>query len=244
MLIKYSQIHPNTDVLSPIDRETWQIIGEVSNLNRSSRVIELASGKGAFARFLAEKFGCRIEGFDADADFVAYSNRKAAEQDLSSLADFRCRHINKLKVEPHAYELGVCLGALYIFREAGWKVLTEAVKPQGYLAISDMFCKKTPAPKAVMDVFFEEEEQPHTLQDIRRWYTQRGFNILREEECSRKAWLEYYDLTRSAFQALAKEHASNMIAQREVAEAAEEDRLFRKYGGDFVGYMTFMMKRS
>lgn len=154
LLIKYSQIHPNTDVLSPIDRETWQIIGEVSNLNRSSRVIELASGKGAFARFLAERFGCRVDGFDADADFVEYSNRKAAEQGLSSLVDFRCCDINGLKVEPHQYELGACLGALYMFREAGWKVLTEAVKAQGHLAISDMFCKKPPAPKAVMDVFF------------------------------------------------------------------------------------------
>lgn len=137
----------------------------------------------------------------------------------------------------------MCLGALYIFREAGWRVLTEAVKTQGYLAISDIFCKKVPAPKAVMDVFFEEEGDPLTLHDLRRWYIERGFMISREEECSRKAWLEYYDLTRETWQALAKEYESNDAAQREIAEATQEDRLVRRYGEEFVGYMTFIMKR-
>ena len=121
MLIKYSQIYANTDVLSPIDRETWQVIAEITKLTPSARVIELASGKGAFARFLAGRFGCRVDGFDVNPDFVEHSTIRAAEQGLSSLVDFRCHDINSLGVEPHEYELGVCLGALYIFREAGWK---------------------------------------------------------------------------------------------------------------------------
>jgi len=241
--IRYSQIYANTDILSPIDRETWQIIGETAKLTPSSRVIELASGKGAFARFLAERFGCRVDGFDTDPDFVEHSTGRAAEQGLGSLVNFRCQDINGLQVETRDYDLGVCLGALYIFREAGWRVLTKAVKPQGYLAISDIFCKKAPAPKVVTDVFFEEEGQPFTLQDLRRWYAERGFNILREEECSRRAWLEYYDLTRETLQAIAKEHGPDNIVQREIAEATEEDRLVTRYGEEFIGYMAFIMRR-
>jgi hypothetical protein len=30
LIIKYSQIYANTDVLSPIDRETWQVIAEAA----------------------------------------------------------------------------------------------------------------------------------------------------------------------------------------------------------------------
>jgi cyclopropane fatty-acyl-phospholipid synthase-like methyltransferase len=243
LLIKYSQIYANTDVLSPIDRDTWRIIGETANLRPSSRAIELASGKGGFARFLAERFGCRVNGFDSNPEFVEYSIRRAAEQGLSSLVDFRCHDVNSLRVGAHEYDLGVCLGALYLFREAGWNIFRKAVKRQGYLAISDIFCKKVPAPKAVMDVFFEEEGHPLTLQDLRGWYIEHGFNILVEEECSRKAWLEYYDRTRETLQALAKEHALNGDVQREIAEANREDTLVRKYGEEFVGYMTFILKR-
>jgi len=163
LIIKYSQIYANTVVLNPIDRETWQVIAETSNLTESSRVIELASGKGAFARFLAENFACRVDGFDANPEFVEYSTETATKHGLDSVLNFRCHDVNSLGVDRHVYDLGVCLGALYIFRDAGWRVLTDAVKLEGYLAISDIYCKKVPAPKAVMDIFFEEEGQPLTL---------------------------------------------------------------------------------
>jgi cyclopropane fatty-acyl-phospholipid synthase-like methyltransferase len=242
--IKYSEIYANTDVLSPIDRETWQVIAETCGVSESSRVIELASGKGAFARYLAEKLGCRVDGFDNDPEFVTYSSKVAAEEGLSSLLEFRCHDISSLKVKPYAYDLGVCLGALYIFRETGWRVLTEAIKPEGYLAISDIYCKKVPAPKDVMDTFFfKEEGQPLILQDLRRWYTERGFQILREEECSRRAWLEYYDLTRETLRKLASKHASDEAVQREITDAFKEDELVRRFGEVFVGYMTFIMKK-
>jgi len=51
--------------------------------------------------------------------------------------------------------------------------------------VSDLYCKRVPAPKEVMDIFFEEEDQPLTLEDVRHWYTSRGVEVLREEECSR-----------------------------------------------------------
>lgn len=243
MLVKYSQIYANTDVLSPIDHETWQTIGEISELTPSSHVIELASGKGAFARFLAKRFGCRLDGFDVSPEYVEYSTGKAKEQGLGPLVAFHCDDINRLEIELNQYDLGVCLGALYLFRDAGWRVLTEALKPHSFLATSDIFCKKTPVPTSVMDIFFEEEGQPFTLQDLRHWYTKRGFKILEEKECSQKAWLEYYDLCRETLASLAKEYASNVAVQTEIAKAAGEDRIFRKYGGEFVGYMTFIMRR-
>ncbi len=72
----------------------------------------------------------------------------------------------------------------------------QAVKSGGYLAVSDLVLKKVPAPKEIMEIFFEEPGQPLTLEDARRWYTVRGVRILREVACSQDAWIEYYDLTR------------------------------------------------
>jgi hypothetical protein len=31
--------------------------------------------------------------------------------------------------------------------------------------------------------------------------------------------------------------------QSEVAKAAEEDQVFRRYGAEFMGYMSFIMQR-
>jgi hypothetical protein len=175
---------------------------------------------------------------------VNWSIRKAKEEDLERLVDFRCVDVNQLQAKPNSYDLGVCLGALYIFREAGWRVLTEGVRPSGFLAVSDIFCKKSPAPKEVMDVFFEEEDDPHTLDSLHQWYSERGMNIVHEEECSRKSWLEYYDLAAEMHDKIAEENASDDGILEEVAKERSEEQLIRKYGQEFVGYMTFIMRRS
>ena len=244
MRIKNSQVCANTDVLSPIDRETWKVIAQVSGVNSTSRVIELASGKGAFARYLAKNFRCRVDGIDRDADFVFYSNGKAAEEGLQGLVNFRNDDVNQFKVELHTYDLGVCLGALYIFREAGWKILTTGIRPSGCLAVSDIFCKKSPTPNEIMQVFFEEEDDLLTISDLRQWYRDRGFRIVREVECSRTAWLEYYDLRAQTLHDIEGKNASDEEILNEVARAKLEGQLIREYGEEFVGYMTFIMRRN
>ncbi len=121
----------------------------------------------------------------------------------------------------------------------------RGVRENGYLAVSDLFCKKVLPPKDVKDVFFEEEEGgPLTLNDMRRWYMDRGTEVLREVECSRRAWLEYYDLTRSMLLALSKKYVSDTERQAEIEEALREDSLVREYGEEYLGYMTFMMQKT
>ena len=105
MLIRWSTIYANTEILSPIDRETWQIIGETSMLESSSKVIELASGKGAFANFLANSFGCSVEGFDKNQEFVDYSNQRARELGLESRVRFTEVDIDQLELPLIKYDL-------------------------------------------------------------------------------------------------------------------------------------------
>lgn len=243
-MIRWAEIYANTEVLSPIDRETWRIIGECSRIGAESIALELASGKGSFANYLAKNFGCKVEGVDINSEFVEYSNNRAKELGLYSKVRLSKADINQLKVTTNAYDLGACLGALYIFRETGWKVLMRGVKPGGSVAVSDLICKKVPAPKEVMDVFFEEPGQPLTLEDARRWYSNRGVKIMGEVECSRRAWLDYYDLTKEMILEVSKKHPSNKELQAEVEEGLREDALVRKYGEQYLGYVTFILRKS
>ncbi len=243
MLIRWAEVYANTEILSPIDRETWRQIAETSKIGPSSRVIELASGKGAFGLFLARNFGCKVEGFDLNPEFVEYSNGRTKELRLESRARFVNSDVRELQVTPDAYDLGVCLGALYAFRAEGWERLMRAVKPDGYVVVSDLVCKKTPAPKEVMGVFFEEPGLLSTVQEARRWYTSRGATIVREELCSERAWLDYYDLTKKMLLKIAKSHPATDPVQREVEEGLREDTLLRRYLAEYLDYVTFIMKK-
>ena len=244
MLLRWSEIYANTEILSPIDRDTWRVIAEISKMSSSSNVIELASGKGAFANYLAENFHCNVQGFEINSEFVEYSKRRAGQVALQSKVTFNEADVNHFDVEPNTSDLGACLGALYLFRENGWKSLVRATKPRGFLAVSEMVCKRIPPPKELAEVFFEENGPISTLKDARRWFTARGAKILREETCSPTAWLNYYDLTRAALSKLSQINPSNMQLQAEVGEALKEDRLFRQYGADYVDYVTFIMQKA
>jgi len=245
MLIRFAEVYGNTEILSPIDRETWQIIADTCRIGLDTRVIELASGKGAFARYLAKTVGCRVDCYDVNPEFVDYSLSRAKEIGLAPRVTTTCRDVNSLKVDRKVYDLGVCLGALYIFREAGFRVLMRVIKPKGNLVVSDMYCKKLPPPRQVRDLFFEEEEGgPGTLEEARRWYTDKGLKVLREEECSRKAWLEYYDLTRTMLSVLARKYRDDRDKQAEIEEAFLEDKTVRQYGEEYIGYMTFIMQKG
>ncbi len=245
MLIRFAEIYENTEVLSPIDRETWAVIGDTCRIDSSSRIIELASGKGAFALHLAKRYGCKADCFDINPEFAHYVVGRAAELGMGSRVRATCSDVKSLKVAEEAYDLGVCLGALYIFREEGWRVLMRSVKPQGYLAVSDLFCKKLPPPEEVKEIFFEEEERGTiTLDDARRWYTDRGVKIIREQECSWKSWLEYYGLTQQMLAALARKYRGDEHKLAEIEEASREDKAARLYGEEYLGYNTFIMQKG
>ncbi len=119
----------------------------------------------------------------------------------------------------------------------------QSVKLGGYFAISDLFCKKVSAPQEIMDLFFEEPGQPITREDARRWYTSKGAEIVREEECSRNAWLEYYDSTRQNILRLAERYRSDKGKMLEIEEAFKEERLVRELGEEHLGYVTFIMRK-
>ncbi len=77
MLLGWAEIYENTEILSPIDKRTWQVIAETCRLGPGSRVLELASGKGAFAMNVTRRFGCQVDCYDANPDFICYATSRA-----------------------------------------------------------------------------------------------------------------------------------------------------------------------
>ncbi len=187
MLIRWAEMYANTEILSPIDQETWRTIAETARIDASSRAVELASGKGAFAHYLAKNYGCRLDGFDINPEFVEYSKSRSKQLALDSKVKFTLADPRRLRLPSSIYDLGACLGALYIFREPRWIQLSQSVKAGGYVAVPDLVCKKLTPPKE-LGIFFEEPGEPPTLETIRDWYSSRGMRIVREVECSQQAW--------------------------------------------------------
>src|SRR5216683_3659637 len=63
-------------------------LGERLRLTPESRVLDVASGTGASAFFLAERFGCQVVGIDYSGQNIVDASHLASAKGLSSLVRF------------------------------------------------------------------------------------------------------------------------------------------------------------
>src|SRR5260370_2658790 len=63
-------------------------VGSLLHLASESRVLDVASGKGATALFLAERFGCHVVGIDYRSQNMAAADQLASRTALSSRVPF------------------------------------------------------------------------------------------------------------------------------------------------------------
>ena len=71
---------------------SWLVGKDVGPL---SRVLDLGCGKGAAGIAVCQALGCRIDGVDAYAPFVAEANKRAMELGIADLCDFRVGDIRE-----------------------------------------------------------------------------------------------------------------------------------------------------
>src|SRR5258708_12124814 len=64
-------------------------LGTLLGLSPQSRVLDIASGQGTSALFLAERFGCEVLGIDYSRQNVEQANAAAAEKGMAKRASFR-----------------------------------------------------------------------------------------------------------------------------------------------------------
>src|SRR5260370_21958926 len=74
------------DTFHPGGLKLTERVGSLLSLTPESRALDVASGKGTTALFLAERFGCQVVGIDYGGPKFAHPPEMASSKRLSSLA--------------------------------------------------------------------------------------------------------------------------------------------------------------
>src|SRR5215216_8032207 len=64
------------------------------NLSRADHILEVASGSGGPALYLAKKYNCRITGLDINKEGIKTANRAALEANISGV-NFQSADVNQ-----------------------------------------------------------------------------------------------------------------------------------------------------
>jgi len=213
-------------------------------LGPDDHVLDLASGRGDTALFLAGKYGCSVVGLDASADQVKEAEERCSVSGLSDRVSFVRGDALSLPFAAETFDLAFCECALCTFSDRLQAVseVERVLKKAGRFALSDVILNEEP-PEALRGVLghvlciagaLSQEGYEQTL-------SLGGFTAVRYRDAS-DTLLEMTEQMKrrsSKLGELADEiagfEASNVA---EVLLSAEE---FIRRGG--VGYATFTSRK-
>jgi len=115
-------------------------LGRLLQLDSHSRVLDVASGNGTSAFFLAGKFGCRVTGVDYGKHNVATANAVATERGVSSRVRFEQADAEQLPFADGSFDAAICECAFCTFPDKAQaaREFARVLRPGGVVGISDL----------------------------------------------------------------------------------------------------------
>lgn len=163
-------------------------------LNANSRVLDLGSGYGGPARFLASRFGCRVTGINLSNVEIEEATKQTKAQGLESLVAFDCGDFHELPYADESFDVVWSQDSL-MYGADKQQILKEVVrvmKPGGILDFTDILASRDLEP-ADRQRLYERVRTPE-MWDIERYLTaliDLGFKIRRVEDWSQHVGASY-----------------------------------------------------
>ena len=115
-------------------------LGEMLELKTGARVLDVASGKGESAIFLARHFGCEVVGVDFGAANVQEAGDRAAAAGIADLVTFRQGDAEELDLADGSFDAVICECAFCTFpnKPAAAREFARILKTGGKAGLSDL----------------------------------------------------------------------------------------------------------
>ncbi len=112
-------------------------------VQEGAKVLDVASGSGETALYLAMKFKAVVVGFDLSEKMVAHATERAKKLGLTHLVSFRKGDVHKLPFERGAFDSAISECSLCLFRDKVQVIRNMAyvVEEGKKVAISDVIAK-------------------------------------------------------------------------------------------------------
>lgn len=128
------------DSFHPGGMRLTERLGKLLELGPGREVLDVASGLGTSAMFLARAFGCQVTGVDLGEANVLLATAIAEADGLSEVVRFQAADAERLPFAPASFDALLCECAFCTFPSKGIAAaeFARVVRPGGLVAISDL----------------------------------------------------------------------------------------------------------
>ncbi len=115
-------------------------LGELMGLAAGMRVLDVASGRGESAAYLAETFGCQVTGVDLGSENIRQASQRAAAAGIANLVEFQQGDAEGLPFPDGYFDAILCECAFCTFpsKETAAAEFGRVLKSGGVVGISDL----------------------------------------------------------------------------------------------------------
>lgn len=159
--------------LHPGGLDITRELARLCRIIKSSYVLDVASGTGESACYLAEHTGARVVGIDISDYLVGKARQKAEQRNLN--IEFRQADAHQLPFVDAAFDCAISECAVCLMdKDRALAEMARVVKPGGYVGIHDV-CWQRDTPERVKDRLAEiEGESPETLAGWKTLFERAG----------------------------------------------------------------------
>lgn len=170
------------DILHPGGLEITRELADLCAIGPGKRVLDVASGSGEAACFLAETFQCEVVGVDASEFMIDRAKTKAKNRNLH--IEFQQGDAHSLPFDADTFDavISECTTCV-LDKQRAIQEMIRVTKPGGHVGIHDL-CWKENSPDDLKQQLAElEGERPETIDGWKRLFDEAGLiDIVTEDK--------------------------------------------------------------
>lgn len=215
---------------------------EMLSLPTNAKILDIGCGPGQQTLDLASLTKAHITAVDLYPIYLDELEQRVKQLNFTKVSIQQC-DMNNLPFKPESFDLIWSEGAIYIMGfENGLTKWKPLLKPQGYLAVSELSWLRPDAP-AELEAYWQTEYSIKSSDDNLDIVRDCGYSIIGHFALPAHDWWDdYYSFIEARLPGLYAKYNSDPVALNVLNMETEEMHLHKKYS-DYYGYVFYIMQK-
>lgn len=225
-------------IQNPLSHAKLALLADYCRVRDGLRVLDIGCGKGWLLRSWSQQWAIDGTGLEINPHFLAVAREQASAMGVTKRVQFVEGPALDFQSEPASYDIVMCIGASFALDgfDAALPWMRRALKPDGVLAIGEVFANEIPfPPEAIAQHVYDLPGTVDVLQE-------HGLELMGLIAASPDDWDHYESMHWRAAREWAAENPDHADRAELLQHTATWRERYLRGGRRYLGWAIFVTK--